>query len=202
MTRPQVIRHIEQDAARKRIIAAMLAPPCGSFSAINRFSGRSRQDPWAAKFCHATEYMRLSVATGNRCMRAALQLIRIFEKHKVPWILEHPRTARSWWLPQLQRIASLAHVSTVYLEQCQFGTKWKKSTTLLCSGISDQNLVRLGKRCHGRRNLCSRTWKPHIVLRGAAPCGRNWTSIASPYPSSLNRSLAFCLIDDFRSRTR
>ena len=39
LMRPCVLRHIEQEASQAKILAAMLAPPCGSFSGINR------QDP-------------------------------------------------------------------------------------------------------------------------------------------------------------
>ena len=200
LTRPCVLRHIEQEASRSKIIAAMLAPPCGSFSGINRFAGRTRADPWASTFAHETPYMVESVRIGNACMRAALRLIRIFERHRVPWILEHPRTSRAWWLEAFNKLQRLPHVELLFLDQCQYGTPWKKSTALLCSRIDCQQ--RLTKRCAGnKRNLCSRTQQPHIVLRGADPkSGRNWTSIASPYPPPLNRSLAFALTDGARHK--
>ena len=196
LTRPSVLRHIEQDATRGKLLGAMLAPPCGSFSAINRFSMRTRDDPWASRVQHDTPYMVESVRVGNACMRAALRIIRILERHKIPWILEHPLTSRAWWVPAFSSLRRKAHIEFVILDQCQLGTPWRKATGLLCSRID--NTARLAKRCVGRRGLCSRTKKQHITLRGAAPCGRNWTSIASPYPPRLNHSLAFCLVDSWR----
>ena len=199
LTRPSVLRSIEQDASRGRLLAAMLAPPCGSFSAINRFSGRSRSDPWAANVVHDTAYMTESVRVGNRCMRAALRIIRILERHRIPWILEHPLTSRAWWIPALEALKRQPHIQFLKLDQCQYGTPWRKATGLLASRIDC--VERLSRRCCGRGNVCSRTQKPHIVLRGADPrSGKNWTSIASPYPAKLNRSLAYALVDTFRHR--
>ena len=48
LTRPYVLRKVEKDASRGKLMAAMLSPPCGSFSAINRFAGRSHADVWAS----------------------------------------------------------------------------------------------------------------------------------------------------------
>ena len=145
LCRPCVVRHIEQDCSRQKLIAAMLAPPCGSFSAINRFAYRSRADPWAAHAQHDSEYMTVSVREGNKCMRAALRRIRIFERHRIPWILEHPQSARSWWLPQLIALERRPHIEKIVLDQCQYGTPWRKPTALLCSRISSSG--RLGRRC-------------------------------------------------------
>ena len=133
-------------------------------------------------------------------MRAALRIIRILERHKIPWILEHPLTSRAWWIRAFGRLLEKEHIEFVVLDQCQYGTPWKKATGLLCSRID--STARLGHRCGGlRNNKCSRTGKAHIVLRGADPkSGKNWTSIASPYPAKLNRALAFCLVDSFRHR--
>ena len=199
LTQPSVIRHLEQDASRKKLIAAMLALPCGSFSGINRFAGRSRRDPWASQYKHETPYMVESVAAGNRCMRAELRIIRILERHEIPWILEHPLTSRAWWLPAFDALRRKAHVEFIVFDQCMYGTPWKKATALLCSRID--NSARLSHRCSGRRGTCSRTSKAHITLRGADPkSGKNWTAIASPYPAKLNRSLAFALVDSARHR--
>ena len=195
-----MISHVlASSAISSRMHRKGLAPPCGSFSAINRFAGRTHADVWASDVKHKTPYMVESVRVGNQCMRAGLRLIRVFERHRVPWILEHPLTSRAWWIPALKRLRDLPHVDFIVLDQCQYGTAWRKATGLLCSRINCQE--RLSKRCTGRRNLCSRTRQPHIVLRGADPkSGRNWTSIASPYPQKLNRSLAFALVDAARHR--
>ena len=199
LTRPCVLRHIEQDASKQKLLAAMLAPLCGSFSGINRFAHRSHDDPWASQVQHASPYMVESVAAGNRCMRAALRIIRILERHKIPWIMEHPLTSRAWWLPGFAALRRQAHIEFVVLDQCMYGTPWKKATALLCSRID--NLNRISHRCGGRRGTCSQTKKAHITLRGADPIsGKNWTAIASPYPAKLNRSLAFALVDSARHR--
>ena len=75
LTRPCVLRHIEQDASKQKLLAAMLAPPCGSFSGINRFAHRSRNDPWASQVQHATPYMVESVATEEAPKDTILEVI-------------------------------------------------------------------------------------------------------------------------------
>ena len=117
LTRPIVLRRIEQDMARGKVLSALLAPPCGSFFVINRFFLRTRADPWAEHVVHGSEYMRHSCQVGNACMRAALRLIKSLERHRIPWILEHPRTARSWWLLELMKLLDKPHVELIYLDQ-------------------------------------------------------------------------------------
>ena len=143
--------------------------------------------------------MTQSCREGNKCMRSALRLIRSLERHGIPWILEHPRTVRSWWLPELRKYVDKPHIELVHLDQCQYGRPWKKATSVLCSRIDPRNLERLSRRCHGVRGSCPRKHKPHKVLRGADPkSGKNWTSRASPYPPRLAESLAFALTDNTR----
>ena len=104
---------------RGSFLSAMLAPPCGSFSAINRFAGRTHADVWANNASHKTAYMAESVRVGNKCMRAALRLIRVFKRHRVPWILGHPLTSRAWWIPALKRLRDLPHGNFLVLDQCR-----------------------------------------------------------------------------------
>ena len=119
LSRLCVARQIEEDARRGKLIATMLAPPCGSFSAISRYAHQTRNDPWATSVTHETEYMRCSVAAGNKCMRAAFRLIRLLERHQVPWILEHPRSSRAWWIPTLVHLEQQSHITKTVLHQCQ-----------------------------------------------------------------------------------
>eukprot|EP00959_Pyramimonas_sp_CCMP1952_P120763 2524864-Pyramimonas_sp.AAC.1 len=56
------------------------------------------------------------------------------------------------------------------------------------------SLHSLQKICNCRHGLCSRTQKPHIVLTGKAPGGKNWTALAASYPPRLAQSDAKLMI--------
>ena len=60
LTCPAVQRLLRQDAASGRLMAAMLAPPRGSFSSANASVHRTREDPWGSL---AGELKRLALAS-------------------------------------------------------------------------------------------------------------------------------------------
>jgi len=198
LTRSTVLRTIKQEISLSRILAAFLAPPCGSFSSSNTQVSRTLDDPWGQnpQSCPAAV---LSVAKGNHCMRATLSIIKSLEAKHIPWILEHPRTSKCWYIVYLKRLLQRLHITACYLDQCAYGTRWKKATTLLCSRIDECSLARLQKRCPYQRNgICTFTCKKHIVLRGRHPSGVPWTSIAAAYPKALARDIAFVLCEELR----
>ena len=112
LTCPSVQRPIRQMAMRGQILSAFLAPPCGSFSLINRSVRRSKDDPWGL-LLQESDKSRASVNLGNGCMKSAIRIIGWLEKNHVPWILEHPMTSRAWFLPFFHNFTSEAsHCST------------------------------------------------------------------------------------------
>ena len=123
------------------------------------------------------------------------------QKKRVPWILEHPRTSRAFWVEPMQTLLKQPNVETVFLDQCMFGASWKQVTTLVCGNVDILNLRRLEKRCCGRRgNLCARSGLPHQNLRRQAADGRTYAAVSSAYPTKLCRAIAFCLTDEIRSQ--
>jgi len=188
---------VKQEISKGNVLSALLAPPCGSFSSANCNVVRTRSDPWGINY-QATPKAREFVTIGNRCMKAALSIIHALEAKGIPYILEHPRTSRAWWLPALRRLLRRWHVFCVHLDQCQYGTRWKKATSLLCSRIDICSASRLQKVCHAHKGLCSRTGRPHIQLRGSHPSGVPWTSIAAAYPPGLANDMAHCLVEHVR----
>ena len=195
LTRPAVLRPVRQMARRGQILSAFLAPPCGSFSLINRSVSRSKCDPWGLG-PQESEKARASVTVGNRCMKAAIQIIKWLEQEKVPWIMEHPLSSRAWYIPFFNTLLRKDHVVALDLDQCQYGVPWRKSTRLICSRIDPCSFERLNKRCRKDEfGRCGRTHKFHIQLRGTHPSGVPWTSIASPYPKCLARHIAFSLME-------
>ena len=197
LTRQSVLRPVRQSIDRGELLAAFLAPPCGSFSIINASVRRSSDDPWGLG-PQSTDKARASVSLGNSCMKSAIQIIRWLEKKQIPWILEHPQTSRAWYLPFFIQLLQKRHIVACDLDQCQYGTKWRKSTRLITSRIDANHLSRLTRRCsRDEKGFCGRSHCPHIQLRGTHPSGKPWTSLASAYPRSLADNVAFCLLDPF-----
>ena len=66
-----LVRHI---ISKGDVLAAFLAPPCGSFSLINASVRRSSADPWRLG-PQQSERARASINLGNRCMKSATMII-------------------------------------------------------------------------------------------------------------------------------
>ena len=130
-------------------------------------------------------------------MKACLRICSELCRKCIPFILEHPRTSNIWLLPEVVKLMATPGFAIVDLDQCQFGTKWRKATRLLLYRIDPFNVERLRKRCHRDRcGNCSKTGKPHLQLRGTNEKGQSLTALAGAYPSKLADDIAFCLVDE------
>ena len=194
LTSRAVRRAIIKDVRRGFILAVMMAPPCTSFSVARDRTKviRSRVYPWGLPADQLTPAESEKVQEGNRCFEAAFELIQHFNKHRIPWILENPASSKCWFLDPIQQLLSHPSCNLITLDFCQFGTPWKKPTSLLCYNVDPQDLQRLQRRCRGSSGICSKTQKLHWQLSGTYQ-GQNWTKIAQPYPVPLCRQLAFVL---------
>ena len=76
------------------------------------------------------------------------------------------------------------HARHTIIDQCQYGTRWRKATRLQGWFVGDP-LPELQLRCRCRRGLCSASHARHIVLQGRGPGNVNWTKLAEGYPSKL-----------------
>ena len=193
----KVKKQLKQDAQRGKLRAAMLGPPCTSFSVARDRTAviRTQQFPWGLQ--NVSEKDREKLDIGNACMKAAIELISFFHKLGIPWILEHPASSKAWYLPELRSFLGRAYVYEVTCDFCQYGTAWRKRTRLLCGHCDGLDLVRISKMCSGR-GVCSRTRKPHLQLTGSSPQGVPWTRVAQPYPPKLCHDLAFVLTAPLR----
>ena len=126
--------------------------------------------------------------------------------HSYYWLARNKSHSMDSWTPYdkqsmvfaifQKKILRKHHIVALDLDQCQYGTSWRKSTRLICSRIDPCSFSRLTRRCvKDRQGRCSRTHKYHIQLRGTHPSGVPWTSIASAYPKSMARNIAFCLME-------
>ena len=194
LTKPQVLRCIRRDINKRLVLAAILAPPDSSFSAArDRHSVlRTQQYPWGLPNHLLSSADQLRVENGNKCFAAALKIISWLDQHHIPWILENPSSSKCWYLPDLQQLMHAPHCVTVLTDSCQFGTKWRKRSRLLCGHLDSQDVARLERLCAGR-GLCSQTGSKHFQLTGSNHQGIPWTRIAEPYAKGLCQQLAFVL---------
>ena len=129
-TSVSVLRSVRQIISKGDLLAAFLAPPCGSFSFINSSVRRPSADPWGLG-PQQSERARASINIGDRCMKSAIKIINWSERERIPWILEHPLTSRAWYLPSVKQFLRRSHIVACDLDQCQYGTRWRKSTRLI-----------------------------------------------------------------------
>ena len=192
LTSRKVRAHIKRDIRRGKVLSAMVAPPCTTFSVARDRTAviRTRRRPWGLSQVSAKD--RAKLLEGNRCMRAAIDLIKYLHRYGIPWILEHPFSSKAWFLPELQSLEQTPNVQVAVCDFCQYNAQWRKRTRFLCGHVDGQDLARLQKRCWGH-GICSRTNKPHIQLTGSNSQGVPWTRIAQPYPGQLCHHLAYVL---------
>ena len=94
LTKPLVQFKIKHDIEKGILLAAMLAPPCSSFSQARdrTMVVRDRLHPWGLDDLPLHE--REKVEVGNACFRATFKIIKWLDKHHIPWILENPSTSK------------------------------------------------------------------------------------------------------------
>ena len=147
------------------------------------------------------------VRVGNILARFSISVFNCCAQLHVPATIENPDTSRLWKLDSFKMVLREKHVTWTSTDFCQDGTPWRKRTAFLATQIhhvfafpdaSDRTapFVRLSlmqaamKRCEGSSKTCSRSHRPHQLLRGIQPStGRFFTIIAEPYPCGLCRRL-------------
>ena len=199
MTDPKVLRKLERDALKGRIVAAMLATPCTSWSvARNRTNViRSRGEPWGVQFPKKPLSVKdaESLRLGNKTMRSTLKLLRLFTKLKIPWALENPFSSNMWWVPALRKYCESGVARLAFVDQCAWGRPWRKRTNILIHGCDPVDIDALERnQCTGYR-CCSFSGKAHVQLTGSSPeDGKPMTLHAQEFPAGLSRSLARMLL--------
>ncbi|CAE7336322.1 unnamed protein product, partial [Symbiodinium sp. CCMP2456] len=195
LVKPEVLKRVRSDIRSGYVLGAMLAPPCLSFSAArDRASAiRTAEYPWGVPDFYLKQKDRNSLHEGNRLFESVIQVIRWLDDLSLPWILEHPRSSKCWLLPPVQALLKSSHTFVVHTDMCQWGTRWKRPTTLLTGNVDSQNLQRLHRLCHGHSGVCSRTSSTHFVLSGLAPGQVPWTQVSHEHPKKLCDALAFAL---------
>ena len=194
LTNPCVVFKVCENVRKEKILAAMMAPPCSSFScARDRTSViRNRQYPWGIDGISEADAKK--VQAGNKCFLTCFKLIKLFDQRKVPWVLENPHSSKCWFLPQLLDLEKQDNVQIAVSDFCRFGAKWRKRTRFMVGNVCPSDVERIQKQCSGKRGMCSTTQERHFQLTGSGPGNIPWTRIAQPYPKQLCHSLAHVLL--------
>ena len=126
---------------------------------------------------------------NNMCFGAA-RVIRRCLRLGIPGYLENPRASRLWLTPQMRRLPQDPRVQLVHTDLCQFGTQWRKATSLLIWNVKAFTLP----KCHGRQGFCSRTHRRHLQLTGVVG-GRFLSERAQVYPKLFAQTFVQTLMN-------
>ena len=181
LSRPMVKQRIRSEAQCGNIICTMLAPPCGSFSSLQFLNERLRDAsfPWGLPRLSARAEAR--VQEGNRTAFAALYYFRLCMRLSIPVCLEHPFRSWLWSCPEVQALLVRKGVESVIVDQCQFGSSFRKRTRLMFHGCDSLDVSSLNRLCRGGR-VCNKTGRPHKPTFGTCPTGGKWSVQAGHYP--------------------
>ena len=149
-----------------------LGPPCSSFSmAVNRFiKHRMRTAALPGGLPNLNSRQQEKVRLGNALATVTTYLAMAQVRMKRQWSIEQPGSSIMWLFEPFLAFIREHCLLKVTVDVCAFGAPWKKPTTL---AVSFPEAAALARKCPGCPN--------HIQLQGMAPCGRNWTAVASPY---------------------
>ena len=138
ITNGSTLRSLLTRIRNREFSAIMIGMPCTSFSVARDRTCqiRSMLEPWGllnqSKF---SEKDIKSLRNGNSIAKAVIKMLHLIMELRIPAILENPRSSRFWHLPQVKRIVAGHAASFVTCDLCQFGTKWRKRTGLLCLNL-------------------------------------------------------------------
>ena len=162
-----------------RVLLLHVGPPCASFSmAVNRFHShrmRTLEQPGGLDDLDAKQ--RKKVDDGNALAEITTKFTAAQEAAKGFWQWEQPDSSLMWAYRPVR--SAVLHASFATRDVCMDGAPWKKPTRLAANSACIEGLH---LRCCGGHD--------HQPLEGCAPCGRNWTAIASPYWPTFAQKMA------------
>ena len=130
-------------------------------------------------------------------MYKTADIIRTCIRSHVPCILENPSASMLFLVAPINALLRHPSCVSVTADQCGYGARWRKRTRFACWNCTEPE--RLGCICHGLSSICEFSGKHHIILKGAGPGGKPWTSLAQEYPARLSYAIANILISSFEN---
>ena len=170
----------------RRVRILHLGTPCSSFSmAFNRFPSHAIRDAAHPEgFPNLGEKQREMVETGNMLVYVGIALLKAQQKLGMIWTWEQPASSLQLLFPALVEVFSEFAVAYALSHICAYGAPWIKPTMVVSNS----------KAIMGLSGRCSRDHE-HIRIEGKAPCGNNWSKIASAYWPEWAR--CFALLFEF-----
>ena len=139
------------------------SPPCTSFCSWQTLN--------AARLGWTAEDVQRRRAEGELHVRFCCELYGLQAAAGRYYLHEHPASASSWQLKEVQELLRTTTAAQVVGDQCQYGQETadgrpvKKPTRWLSN--SPEILKELGARCDGRAGECSRPWGgDHVLTSG------------------------------------
>ena len=172
---PELQRILLQLISKGFFRAMASSPVCASFSTAITPPWRTLAFP--AGKPDITAEQRAKIQIGQDQLRFTIALVKACLACKVIFWIENPATSWFWrqqgelsWLDVLAE----RDVGFLTVDQCRFGTPWRKRTKFLTnSHVGSQKVI-----CNCQQ--------PHIVLRGRCKSRKvNYTKLAEAYPRAL-----------------
>ena len=170
------------------VAALWCACPCSTWSIARRPMISSQQELLGMASALADVNLCRLLEAGNATMKASVEVAHACLRARIPSIFENPHSSLAWKTKAWQALAEMSDVQQVVLDQCRFGTPWRKRTRLQLLHVSNPGL--LDRRCAGARGQCSATNRPHVQIIGSAMSRR-----AAAYPQKLAVAGAAVLAD-------
>ena len=143
---------------------------------------RSSQYLWGLSFL--TKKLQTKVEVANKLMEIALRICRTLLKFKVPFFLENPATSRVWHAAEVSKLVEAGAAITT-IDQCMYGSPWRKATSFLCGNIDPVDRDAFSKQCQGQHCYWRRTGEKHVNLEGG-----HMTAKSQQYPATLCNKIA------------
>ena len=179
-------RSVLQGWLASRVAGAVwLGTPCTTWTQALRHPLRTRARPMGRADLLPHEAAKVRV--GNRTFHFSCDVIELCLELRIPVFMENPAGSMIWKARRLQRLIRQPGCQLTTFDCCQYGSPWRKRTSVAAWGAVD--LSRLQRRCAGRRGLCSRTNRPHVILTGHSD-GVHLTAQAAAYPPPFCREVS------------
>ena len=164
--------------------AVWLGTPCTTWTQALRRPLRTRTRPMGR--AHLLPHEAAKVRVGNRTFHLSCDVIELCLELRLPVFIENPAGSLMWKARRLRRLLQHPACQLLTFDSCQYGAPWRKRTTVAAWNAVD--LSRLRRRCTGRRGVCSRSNRPHVILTGHTD-GTHLTAQAAAYPPLFCREV-------------
>ena len=186
-----------------------VATPCASFCAALDPQLRSMSDGQVMGKHSLPPRWRAYLKRHNNMVYFTATVIRAATQAAVEWMVENPASQREgpaawaehadkpslWDVAVVADAMNAASADTVTFAQCQFGSEYRKYTTLASSPA-------LHDRARGAFEWAQCTCKKHKkVAKGYDDFGESLSAPAGEYPPAMNAELAYAIVMTVRAKT-